>query len=224
MEMTGTRYIKVCCISTLDEAQLAVAQGVSAIGLVSAMPSGPGVISDERIAEIARSMGSHVATFLLTSRQTARAIAEQHTLCQTSTIQLVDKLSRHELTELRILLPDVRLVQVIHVTGESSVEEARRVADLVDILLLDSGNPALQVKELGGTGRTHDWSLSRQICRSVSVPVLLAGGLNAANAAQALREVEPFGLDICSGVRSDGHLDVGKLRRFVAAARMPATG
>jgi phosphoribosylanthranilate isomerase len=87
----------------------------------------------------------------------------------------------------------------------------------VDALLFDSGNPSLAVKELGGTGRVHDWSISRRIREQVNVPVFLAGGLNAGNAAEAARQVRPFGLDICSGVRTDGRLDESKLRAFVEA-------
>ena len=89
----------------------------------------------------------------------------------------------------------------------------------VDALLLDSGNPSLAVKELGGTGRTHDWKLSRRIRDSVSIPVFLAGGLTPSNVADAVAAVEPFGLDVCSGVRSDGNLDPVKLRAFVDAVK-----
>ena len=198
---------------------MAVSHGVSALGLVSAMPSGPGVISDDRIACIARSVPAPTATFLLTSRRSANDIARQYDQCRTTAIQLVDELPQHELRQLRDLLPGIQLVQVIHVTGEESVAQAQAVAPLVHALLLDSGNPALHVKELGGTGRTHDWSLSRRICRASAVPVLLAGGLNPSNVGAAMQSVQPFGVDICSGVRTEGHLDAAKLDRFIAAAR-----
>ncbi len=115
------------------------------------------------------------------------------------------------------------MVQVIHVTGVASVDEAAAVAPEVDALLLDSGNPALAVKELGGTGRRHDWSLSREIRQLVPVPVFLAGGLNEHNVAEAIATVGPFGLDLCSGVRTDGKLDQAKLGRFFAAVQA-ATG
>jgi len=212
-------FVKICCIASEAEARMAVARGVSAIGLVSAMPSGPGVISEQQIALIAQSVPASTATFLLTSRQTARDIIRQHGLCRTTAIQLVDEVPHQDLRELRRLLPGVRLVQVIHVVGEESVTQAQAVAPLVDALLLDSGNPALRVKELGGTGRTHDWTLSQRICRGSPVPVLLAGGLNPSNVGTALQAVAPYGVDICSGVRSNGHLDADKLDRFMAAAR-----
>lgn len=211
--------VKVCCIASVDEAQAAVAAGASALGLVSAMPSGPGVIDDARIAEIAAAVrGLPVRSFLLTALTQAEAIAEQHTRAGTTTLQLVDHVPHEALRRLRVLRPGVELVQVIHVTGESSVAEAVAVAPFVDALLLDSGNPALAVKELGGTGRTHDWALSRRIRDAVfPLPLWLAGGLRAHNVAEAVAAVQPHGLDLCTGVRSDGRLDAAKLAAFMQA-------
>jgi len=196
---------------------MAVSAGAYAIGLVSAMPSGPGVIEDGLIAEIAARVPPPVATFLLTSRTDAEAIAEQHRMCRTTTLQLVDRVPHAELRRLRVLLPDVRLVQVVHVGGDESVEEASAAAPVVDALLLDSGNQTLAVKELGGTGRTHDWSISRRIRDLVTVPVFLAGGLNETNVNAAVLTVLPFCVDLCSGVRTEGRLDEEKLRGFFAA-------
>lgn len=206
--------VKICCISSREEAELAIAAGASALGLVSAMPSGPGVIADELIAEIAAGVPPPVATFLLTSRREAEAIIEQHRACGTTTLQLVDHVPHGELRRLRTALPGIRIVQVVHISGPESVEEAAEVAPLVDALLLDSGNQKLPVKELGGTGRTHDWTLSRRIRDTAGKPVFLAGGLTPANVAAAVAAVQPFGLDLCSGVRSAGRLDAGRLASF----------
>jgi phosphoribosylanthranilate isomerase len=212
-------HIKVCCIATPSEAQRAVAAGASAIGLVSAMPSGPGVIDEALIAHIAGKVPLPAQTFLLTAHQRAEAIAAQHARCGTTTIQLVDAVAPEELRQLREALPSVALVQVIHVVNEASVDEAMAAAAWVDALLLDSGNPNAAVKELGGTGRTHNWDLSGRIVEASPVPVWLAGGLNPGNAAQAIRAVRPYGLDICSGLRTDGALDDAKLHAFVQAVR-----
>ena len=209
--------VKICCIRSVDEARLAVAHGAAALGLVSAMPSGPGVISEELIAEIAASAPPPVATFLLTSRQSAEEIIAQHRRCRTNTIQLCDQLPAGSHAELRRALPGIALVQVIHVTGAVSVDEALAVAPQVDALLLDSGNPRLAVKELGGTGRVHDWSVSRRIREQSPKPVFLAGGLRADNVRRAVAAVRPFGLDLCGSVRTDDVLDGQKLRNFFAA-------
>ena len=195
---------------------LAIEHGAAALGLVSAMPSGPGVIPEDRIAEIAARVPPPVGTFLLTSRQDVKSIIEQQRRCRTNTIQIVDRLAHGSYDDLRRALPGISIVQVIHVVGEESVEEAILAAERVDAILLDSGNPALATKELGGTGRRHDWALSRRIREQIGVPVFLAGGLKPENVRQAVDEVGPFALDICSGVRSDGRLDEQKLRALFA--------
>ncbi|GCL64747.1 phosphoribosylanthranilate isomerase [Pseudaquabacterium pictum] len=220
----GRPLVKICCIASVDEARLAVAAGAQALGLVSAMPSGPGVIDETTIAAVAQAMadehGAAVQTFLLTSRQTAAGIIDQHRRCRTTTLQLVDTVPADDLRRLRDALPGVQLVQVVHVTGPACLDEAVAVAPLVDALLLDSGNPQAAVKELGGTGRTHDWAVSAQIRTAVAAlgrPLFLAGGLNPQNVAAAVAAVRPFGLDLCSSVRQAGRLDAARLAAFFAA-------
>jgi phosphoribosylanthranilate isomerase len=160
-----------------------------------------------------------VATFLLTCEQEAAAIIAQQRRCRANTLQLCDRVPAGVYAGLRAELPGVSLVQVVHVGGEDSFEEALGVARHVDALLLDSGNQSLAVKELGGTGRTHDWRVSRRVVEASPVPVFLAGGLRAENVAGAVLAVRPFGLDVCSGVRTEGRLDEEKLRHFFA--RLP---
>jgi phosphoribosylanthranilate isomerase len=210
--------VKVCCIASVEEARLAVRHGADAVGLVSAMPSGPGPIHEPLIAEIAATVPPPVATFLLTSETNVAAIIEQQRRCRANTLQLVDRLEHGKYADLRAALPGVSLVQVVHVTGGEAVEEACRAAeDGVDAVLLDSGDQRLAVKLLGGTGRIHDWAVSRRIVGYVRVPVFLAGGLNPGNVGEAIRSVRPYGVDMCSGLRTGGRLDEAKLAAFVAA-------
>jgi phosphoribosylanthranilate isomerase len=217
--MAAPPLVKICCIKSAAEARTAIAHGASAIGLVSHMPSGPGVIAEKLIAEIAATVPPAVATFLLTALTDTEAIIAQHRRCGTTTVQLVDALTRGTHRDLRRALPGIRLVQVIHVLGEESVAEAAEAAAEVDALLLDSGNPSLAVKELGGTGRTHDWALSRRIVASCGRSVFLAGGLRPDNLAAAHAQVHPHGFDLCSSVRTDDVLDEAKLAAFFAAVR-----
>ena len=210
--------IKICCIASEEEARLAISFGAAAVGLVAAMPSGPGPIADYRIRRIAESVPPPVATFLLTCETRGGAIIAHHLRTLTSTIQLVDTPEPDAIGTMRAILPAVKIVQVIHVRGEAQIDEALQAAAQVDALLLDSGNPALAVKELGGTGRVHDWRLSRRIVELSPVPVFLAGGLHAGNVRAAIDAVQPFGVDLCSGVRSDGRLDPKKLEAFFNAA------
>ena len=207
--------IKICCISSVAEARAAVAAGADAIGLVSAMPSGPGVIDEELIADIAAAAPPAIDTFLLTSEVDPAAIVAQQRRCGVNTIQLCDALDASAYPMLHKALPGIALIQVIHVRGDGDVAEAVRVGAVVDGLLLDSGNPAATVKELGGTGRVHDWALSRRIVAEAPCPVFLAGGLNAGNVAEAIRQVRPYGVDLCTGVRTDDALDPAKLAAFM---------
>jgi len=210
---TKTR-VKVCCIASEEEARLAISLGASALGLVAAMPSGPGPIGDDLIRRIAAAVPPPVATFLLTCETRADAIIAHHRRTLTNTLQLVDAPEEGACAAIRKSLPAIKIVQVIHIRSEKTIAEALEAAGLVDALLLDSGNPSLAVKELGGTGRVHDWRLSRRIVEQSPVPVFLAGGLNASNVREAIDQVHPFGVDLCSGVRSNGHLDPKKLEAF----------
>ena len=219
MRPTHAPRVKVCCIASVEEAWAAIRAGASALGLVSSMPSGPGVIDEPLIARIAAAVPPPISTFLLTRLQDVDALIAQQRRCRTNTLQLCDRLALEAYAPLRTALPGVSLVQVIHVTGEQSLTEALDVAPHVDALLLDSGNPTLAVKELGGTGRVHDWSISVRIREQVPRPVFLAGGLRPENVADALSRVAPFGLDLCSGVRTDGRLDEAKLERFFTRMR-----
>jgi phosphoribosylanthranilate isomerase len=221
MWMAGGRTpkVKVCCIGSVDEARMAIDAGADAIGLVSSMPSGPGVISEDLIRAIADTVPPPIATFLLTCRQRVDEIVAQQKRCGTTTVQLCDRLVEGSHAELRAAMSGVAVVQVIHVNGRESVEEAVKVGPHVDALLLDSGNQSLSTKELGGTGRTHDWKFSAEIRRSAGAPVFLAGGLRAENVRDAIRQVEPWGVDLCSGVRTNGRLDRSKLEAFMLAVR-----
>ena len=209
--------VKICCIASEEEARVAIACGASALGLVAAMPSGPGPISDELILRIAKSVPPPIATFLLTCATSANAIIAHHRRTLTNTLQLVDEPEKGAHAVIKKTLPAIKIVQVVHVRDERSVDEALQVAEQADALLLDSGNPALAVKELGGTGRVHDWRLSRLIVELSPVPIFLAGGLNAENVRSAIDQVQPFGVDLCSSVRTAGHLDLKKLESFFNA-------
>jgi phosphoribosylanthranilate isomerase len=207
-------HVKICCISSVSEAKMAIEQGATALGLVGHMPSGPGIIGDELIKQIVKTIPPPISSFLLTSETNALDIIRHHKRVHTTTIQIVDELENRDYEMLRNELPNVKLVQVIHVIDDNSVKEAIAISKFVDAILLDSGNPNLQIKELGGTGHTHNWDLSRVIRKSIPIPLFLAGGLNKDNVRQAIEVVQPFGIDLCSGVRTNGMLDQKKLEAF----------
>jgi phosphoribosylanthranilate isomerase len=209
-------YMKICCISSIEEAILAISYGASAIGLVSEMPSGPGVIEDEQIFKISKFAMGKAETFLLTSKLSSSEIIYQLSKCKITTVQIVDQLVDGTYQDIRDAIENIRIIQVVHISDESSVEHAILVSRSgVDGILLDSGNPVSKIKELGGTGRTHNWILSQEIVEKVKVPVYLAGGLNSDNVCDAIQIVRPYGVDVCSGVRTNYKLDEDKLKSFV---------
>ena len=212
--------VKICCISSYEEAQIAIDCGASALGLVGKMPSGPGIIDDRLINQITRSVPPPIATFLLTSETDASSIIQHYQAVNTTTIQMVDSLTDNGYRKIKSQLPHVKLVQVIHVIDDNSIAEAIHVAKYVDAVLLDSGNPKLDVKELGGTGRTHNWELSKIIREKLEIPIFLAGGLSADNVERAIKTVKPFGLDLCSSVRTNNKLDKHKLRNLFHAVKV----
>ena len=214
MKPTARPRVKICCIASIEEAWMAIEHGASALGLVSEMPSGPGPIPEDLIKNIAAIIPPAIASFLLTCKQDVAEIIEQQRRLGVNTIQICDRLEKGSHLRLRQALPGISIVQVIHVTGSESLDEALDVARDVDAILLDSGNQNLAVKELGGTGRTHDWRISKQIREAIDIPLFLAGGLNPSNVAESIAEVEPFGVDVCSGLRTDGRLDRDKLSDF----------
>ncbi len=209
--------IKICCISSVMEAKMAIDNGADALGLVGKMPSGPGPIPDWLIAEIVKIIHPPIASFLLTSEQSSEGIIYHVKRVDTNTVQIVDELTAGDYADIRTALPHLKIVQVIHVINDRSVDEAVELSRHVDALLLDSGNPKAAIKTLGGTGNVHNWEISRDIVKAVDVPVFLAGGLHAGNVKQAIETVQPFAVDICSGVRTEGKLDPNKLEAFIKA-------
>ncbi len=211
--------IKICCMQSAAEIALAARAGADAVGFVSAMPSGFGPIEEPLIAELIRQVPAGVASFLLTSARAAGQIGDQLRRLRPTTVQLVDRPESGCRRTLRAAHPGTAIVQVVHVTGPEALDEALAAAPEADAILLDSGNPALAVKALGGTGRTHDWGTSARIRAAVGVPLWLAGGLTPGNVGAAIAAVGPNGVDVCTGVRTDGRLDERKLTRFVAEVR-----
>ncbi len=215
--------IKICCISSREEARVAVAAGADAIGLVGDMPSGPGVIDDELARDIAATIPPAVGTFLLTRHTEAEKIAGHVHLCGTNTVQIVNHIDPSEYPRITELLPNaVRRVQVIHVEDEGALDLIGLYEQYVHAFLLDSGRPSAAVPELGGTGRAHDWEISRRFVEKSRKPVFLAGGLRPDTVQDAIEKVGPYGVDLCSGVRVEDMLCPDLLSQFISAARRAA--
>ena len=209
--------VKVCCIRNINEARLAFKYGATAIGFVSSMPSGPGVIKDEIIRSIISRLPCSTLCFLLSSKTNSIDLISQLEYTQANTLQIVDYVEDEVYKDLREFKASINIVQVIHVMEEDDIEKAMKVSKFVDMLLLDSGNPNSRIKTLGGTGKTHNWDLSKRIVDEVEIPVFLAGGLHKKNVKEAIDRVNPYGVDLCSGIRMNGLLIEKKLKSFMGA-------
>ena len=211
--------VKICCIRSADEARTALSFGAAALGLVSEMPAGPGEIPEDVIREITDAVPPTAGTFLLTAVTDVDELIRKVTHCGVNTLQLWDALHEIDYARLRLGLPYVSLVQAVHVLDQSAIRQARRLAGLVDALVLDSCNRQVPYRWETQSGKTHDWEISRQIVKAVNCPVLLAGGLTANNVELAVERVRPYGVDACTGVRTDNKLDTRKLVAFFEALR-----
>lgn len=208
--LEGIVWVKVCCISSVDEVRQVVAAGATHVGFVddSAL-GGLGAIGIDAIASLAPHVPDGIVSVLLTGQSAPELIAAQAKRTGIACIQLVRGVTDYN--RLRALLPAATLIQVVHVTSA----DPSGVDAPADAILLDSAD--LATGALGATGRTHDWDVSREIVARSRRPVWLAGGLNAGNVGAAIRAVNPHGVDLCSGVRRDGVLDDRLLADFFAA-------
>lgn len=211
--------IKVCGIGSADEARLAVEAGVDALGLNCVGPSSPRHIGDSATAEITKLTPPPVATFLLTVERTADAIAAHVRRTHPTVVQILWGIDPAEAARLAEVEPHVRRVQVVHVESRAALEMIPIYSPYVHAFLLDSGRPNAETPELGGTGRPHDWAISAEFVDASRLPVFLAGGLTPANVVAAIQQVKPFGVDLSSGVRTAGQLDLGKLAAFASSVR-----
>jgi phosphoribosylanthranilate isomerase len=198
--------VKICCIRSPEEAQTALSFGAAAVGLVSEMPAGPGDLALDAIRDIVASLPPEVGTFLLTSQTNVERLVEKREQTGVNTLQLWDRLASDDYERLRRSLPDVSIVQAVHVQDETALLEAQAVAPRVDAVVLDSASPEAPYRWEPAAGRTHDWSLSRRIVENLDRPVFLAGGITPGNVADAIELVRPYGVDVCSGVRTDSRL------------------
>lgn len=150
---------------------------------------------------------------------TAQKAYDDCSFIKNTHLQVVGDMSDNEMVKLKGMLPALQIVKRVGVRGPESIDDALLydTCDGVDQLLLDSSAGAVA---RGGTGKTHDWSISRQIVEACSKPVWLAGGLRVANANEAIRAVRPYGLDVETGVQTaDGAKDYAAIKTFIELVR-----
>jgi phosphoribosylanthranilate isomerase len=210
--------IKVCGIQNAEEAAGAIAAGANTLGFLMGLTHlAEDKISPEKATAIVRELPEHIRSVMVTHLLDENDIGAMAREVGVKAVQIHDDLPVDRVRKLRLILPNVELIKAIHVTGADALVKAHEYAESVDMLLLDSRTKT----RLGGTGQTHDWNISREIVRAVNIPVILAGGLNPQNVAEAIKSVDPAGIDANSGLeKKDGSKDFEKIRVFAKIGQL----
>jgi phosphoribosylanthranilate isomerase len=209
-------FIKICGLRSYEEARLALDCGATAFGfLVGLSYATADQISPENAAGIIGKLPENADTVIVTHQTDPEKAAALARITGGHTLQVHGDMPPAGVRKLAALAPDLRLIKAVHVSGPESIEAAAAYAGIAHALLLDTRT----VDRLGGTGRTHDWSISARIVAAVPVPVYLAGGLTPENISDAIERVRPAGVDVNSGVKdSAGEKDAEKVSLFVSRA------
>ena len=209
--------VKICGISSVEDARAAAAAGADAVGcLVGLQHPSPDGVDAAAAGVIFAALPPFVARVLVTHRTTVEEVAALAAEAHPTVVQLHGPFPLETIPLLRAALPHVAIVKNVHVEGEESLDAAREAGGVADAVLLDSKTK----DRIGGTGTTHDWTISARIVREVATPIILAGGLNPENVAEAIARVNPWAVDVNSGTRGpDGRKSHFRIRAFVAAAK-----
>jgi phosphoribosylanthranilate isomerase len=207
--------IQVAGVSTLEEALFCKSVGVDAIGFTLGLPDGPhDDLTPEKARTIVCQLPPGLLPVVITYVNRADAACELAVTTSAAAMQFHGGISEEELVLFRRICPNVRTIGRVTVSGEKSIEDSASLTPpLRDAIILDSLDPRSGRK--GATGLTHDWSISAKIVRIASVPVILAGGLNPDNVADAIRKVRPHGVDAHTGLEDEnGTRSFDKIKAF----------
>ncbi len=212
-------YVKICGIRRLEDALAAVSYGADAVGvLVGQQHHSPDFLAPSAAAAIVAALPPPITSVMVTHLAEPDEIVALARSVGVTAIQLHGETSPAQAAEVKSRLPSIKTFKAIHVVDHQSIDAARQYAGTVDAIVLDTVNVATD--QVGGTGRTHDWSISRQIVERLAVPVVLAGGLHPDNVGEAIRQVRPYGVDVNSGTKGpDGFKDHAALKRFIDNAK-----
>jgi len=218
-------YVKICGVRRQEDALLAAELGADAIGLlVGQKHTSPDFIFTTVAKDIARALPPSVEAVLVTHVEDLDELERLLQQSEITTVQLHSEIAPSSVEGLRGRLPHLKIFKSVSVISADSVAYPEAFEQLVDGFVLDSINVA--TGQLGGTGKTHDWSVSRQIVMRYSeIPIILAGGLNSENVRSAIEYVHPFGVDVNSGTKApDGFKDTRKMEEFIVQAKGFAKG
>lgn len=206
--------VKICGIRSVEDALTAISAGADAVGfLVGITHLAEDKISNEEAKKIIDYLPPFVSTVAVTHLQDIDKIVEMCEYLGVNTLQIHDYLSPENVLECKKRLPGIKLLKAIHVmqSCDEALEMSHSYENIVDAIILDSRTK----DRLGGTGNVHDWNISKKIVEEISIPVILAGGLTDENVYDAVKKVNPYAVDVNSGVEMNGFKDFKKVKRFV---------
>ncbi len=214
----GKTRVKICGIKTLEDALAAAEAGADELGFHVGLTGARAPLEADNVAKIIAELPENVESVMVTSVTEAEQLIQLARKTGAQVIQLYGDATPETIGDVRKALPGIKVWKVLNVSDESSIEKAKEYQDSADAIALDTLNKETGVR--GGTGKTHDWNISKKIVESISIPVILAGGLNPENVADAVKTVHPYGLDVNSGVSNpDGSKNIEKVKAFVQAAK-----
>ena len=208
--------VKICGITRKEDLAVAVDAGADAVGFLVGVPTSPRNLTLERAKMLLDLVPVFVDSVIVTAPETVEDIVE---ICETlkpSVIQIHGK-KNFVASQVRKKVKNTCLVKTVYVKPDILKEENIEELKQFDAVLLDS----FTKNQYGGTGKTHDWTVSKQIKEAVApVPVILAGGLKPENVKEAILAVNPYAVDVASGVEaSPGIKDHNKIHAFVENAK-----
>jgi phosphoribosylanthranilate isomerase len=200
---------KICGIRDAGARDVAVAAGADAVGFVVEISRSKRSIDRGEARGLIQGLPPFVSSVIVVEPQSAAEAANLALDTGADVIQINDSLSFEDMATLKNMVP-ARLVATVP-ASPGGLNHARQMTRVADALLIDS----FEGGKLGGTGTVHDWNLSSDLVRNVDVPLILAGGLDPENVAEAIEKVRPYAVDVSSGVETDGAKDPEKIKAFL---------
>ena len=198
--MSGEVKVKICGVTNREDAHLVVDSGADMLGMIVDVPvETPRKISIEKAEELAKGIGDAINIVVVLCPRSVEEVETVVRRLEPFGVQMHGFESNAFLRDVREVLPDVKLIKTVHVDEQGTVHGVMPEEDYVDFILLDTFSV-----QIGGTGKTHRWDISRKIVEDSIIPVILSGGLTPENVGDAIKEVNPYGVDVASGVESSG--------------------
>lgn len=219
-------FTQIYSIQTAEEALACIEAGADRIGVLVGVPGGkfPCAVNEETAKKIYDAMGERAVKVLISVESQEEEVLLQAGRLKPDVLHLCANFSGNPQfrERMRKRLPGMKLMEAVGVVGPESIADAKKKAEYADILILDSVSQT--VPGVGAAGVVHDWAIDKEIVRSVSIPVILAGGLGPDNVAEAIRAVNPSGVDSLTktSVLVDGKLaakDMDLVREFCSRAK-----